>query len=348
MSVGAEQFDYRIRGSVPLFSDRSDALVPFALLPAMHERIPLVVPGTVSPKLLANVGTAQDILASFSDGDLAPTEIHTEPAATPSEQGIGVASFFSGGVDSFYTLIKNDADLSHLIFVHGFDVFDPTTPRGVAAAETARAVAKAFGKKLIEIETNLQEHTDVFMAFGATLGTFALFLQGQLQRVLVPLSYSYHDLAPCGSHPLLDPLWGTESLEIVHDGCEATRTEKVALIATSDVALRHLRVCNSQHTKYNCGTCPKCLNTMISLQLAGALDRCTTLPSTISFGQISKIEPHEPKANYRANLDAARRARDRRMTLLSAWILRPRPILAMRHRLGRLRNALRRRARSAP
>ena len=40
---------------------------------------------------------------------------------------------------------------------------------------------------------------------------------------------TYAHLGPLGSHPLLDPLWSSEDVELVHDGCEATRLDKLAL-----------------------------------------------------------------------------------------------------------------------
>ena len=142
------------------------------------------------------------------------------------------------------------------MFVQGFDVFDAQSARGVAATRTARAVATTMGKELIEIETNLRVLTEMFgttmIARGPALAVLGLLLQSQLERIVVPGTQSYRDLAPGGSHPLLDPLWSTEALEVVHDGCEATRAEKVAMIAGSSTALQHLRVCNKQHATQNC------------------------------------------------------------------------------------------------
>jgi hypothetical protein len=83
---------------------------------------------------------------------------------------------------------------------------------------------------------------------------------------------------PSGSHPLLDPLWSTETLEVVHDGTEAERTEKIASrIARSKLALRTLRVCfEVENQPKNCGRCGKCLQTMMCLHVAGALEACST------------------------------------------------------------------------
>ena len=104
-----------------------------------------------------------------------------------------------------------------------------------------RAAAAELGLELIEVETNLREVTDPdetwSLADGIGTAAVAPLLQQQLQRLHVPASFAYADLAPYGTHPLLDPLWSTEAIELVHDGCELVRAEKVAAIAESSVAL---------------------------------------------------------------------------------------------------------------
>jgi hypothetical protein len=65
---------------------------------------------------------------------------------------------------------------------------------------------------------------------GAALAAVALLFQDRLGKILIPPTYSYADLLPWGSHPLLDPLWSTEQTTIEHEGCEATRVEKAAYI----------------------------------------------------------------------------------------------------------------------
>ena len=53
-----------------------------------------------------------------------------------------------------------------------------------------------------------------------------------LERLLIPGPRSYGQLEPNGTHPLLDPLWSTESTEIVHDGAEPSRWEKIQFLST--------------------------------------------------------------------------------------------------------------------
>jgi hypothetical protein len=73
---------------------------------------------------------------------------------------------------------------------------------------------------------------------------------------------------PLGSHPLTDPLWSTEAVEIVHDGAEARRTEKILRIVDDAEALDNLRVCFDDMNT-NCGRCAKCLRKMLPLRLLG-------------------------------------------------------------------------------
>jgi hypothetical protein len=84
---------------------------------------------------------------------------------------------------------------------------------------------------------------------------------------------------------VLDPLWSTETLTVVHDGCEMGRIDKVRFMAESQLVLDTLRLCPA----YNCGRCIKCLPTIIDLLQAGALDRCATLPHEVDVDQLREI-----------------------------------------------------------
>ena len=276
--AGGRRTDVHFRASVALALGRADPLLPLGLLAAMRTGAPLHLPALTSARLLRNSGRLQDVLAAFSDRRLTPTRIVAEPGPTPAPPGRGTGAFFSAGVDSFYTALKRAPELTHLVYVSGFDVLDPASRRAQSALAGVRAAAADLGKELIEVETNMRAITDPYetwhLAHGIGIVAVALLLQGQLERIYVPASFAYADLAPWGTHPLLDPLWGTEAIDLVHDGCELVRAEKVARIASHEVVLARVRVCNQQASKYNCGKCEKCVRTMMNLRLAGALPRC--------------------------------------------------------------------------
>jgi hypothetical protein len=115
-------------------------------------------------------------------------------------------------------------------------------------------------------------------------------------------------------------LWGSEALEIVHDGCEASRPEKVASIASSDVALRWLSVCKKDRgDAINCGRCEKCARTMVSLYLAQALGRANTFPRQLDLNVVSKSIPVLAVAKYHLNENIrAARASDNNAALVRA------------------------------
>ncbi|HET7270810.1 MAG TPA: hypothetical protein VFI90_06950, partial [Rubrobacter sp.] len=273
----------------------SDSLAALSLLPAMRVGAPLELPEPVSPRLLSAIPRIQDVYHAW-DRDrfnlvTVLTETRREKHTLPAP---GVGCLFSGGLDSFYTLLKHRDKVTHLIFADSYDIPLRDTARRERAVSVARTVADELGMTLIEVHTDLQLFTrDVGVMWqdyhGAALAALALLFQDRLGRVMIPASFSYADLFPWGSHPMLDPLWSTEQTAIEHSGCEATRVEKAGYVSTHPVAMKNLRVCSAHHADYNCGHCEKCLRTMINLRAAGASDRCETLPEELDPETIASL-----------------------------------------------------------
>ena len=280
-----------------------------ALLPlAMQTGEPLTIAAPVSPRLLAALPDIQEIFAGFYS-QLRPIAVRAvaRQASLPSadaEPGVGL--FFSLGVDSFYSLLKNVRDhpadartVTHLISANGFDVtyegddgaFPPDLLRNF------HRVAEVMGKTLLPVSTNIRRVgvrlTPWPMHHGAALASVALALGSLFRRVSIAASTTYDLLYPWGSHPVLDPLWSTETLTFVHDGCEANITAKAAMIAESNLVLETLRPCGGHGVghgaDYNCGRCEKCLRTMLDLLIAGKLGHCRTLPDDIDPELLRRI-----------------------------------------------------------
>jgi hypothetical protein len=253
----------------------------------------------VSSRLLRSLPTIMDIYQAWKP-ELARVDVVATDVAEPRSAGMSCGLFFSGGVDSFYSLLKNDASgsgdepISHLVLVLGFDIRLHNRTLFEQIATRAAEVARGAGKQLVIVETNVRSLSDGIASWdlyhGGPMAGVGLALGGLWHRVLVASSYAYQELHPWGSHPLLDPLWSTESVAIVHDGCEATRLEKVRRISTSDLALASLRVCwENEDTQYNCGRCEKCLRTMIALHVAGVLHRCSTFARPLTPEAVRRI-----------------------------------------------------------
>jgi hypothetical protein len=282
-----------------------DALVAVALLPAMKLGADLVLDGLVSQRLLMEgvpeIVKLHRIWARDQWSDDYPLFHSTAVHAAAEEGGVGtggVGSFFSGGVDSSFTLKEHLSEITHLIYLHNWEGSFEDEDAKVAVANV-REVAEHFGKKLIEVRTNAKDAFSPFVSWhhyhGSLLAAVALLLAPKLGRVLIPSSHDLSQLFPWGSHPLLDKRFST-SVEIVHDRVDVTRLEKVASISTSDVLLQHLRVC--WDTRFNCGRCSKCQRTILALQ---ALDRYRPDDSfnrpPMSVGEVARIDLRESQTH---------------------------------------------------
>jgi hypothetical protein len=282
----------------PALGERADPFLPALLFVAVVGRSPLAIDGAVSERLASGAHKAMEIWQLWYSLPPVPVTVaELVAAANPAPRA--VASFFSGGVDSFYTVLKNlgaatgEPKISELLFVWGLDIplANATLHRTVSAR--LRAVAEALGLRLVLVSTNLRELTDRFAAwgkchFGAGLSAIASCLGKHLRQIYLPASYTYSYPHPWGSHPLLDPLWSTETLTVIHDGCEATRPEKIRWqLGRSPLALSSLRVCFvNPDNAYNCGRCEKCLRTMVNLEAAGVLDQCSTFDAPLDLDRV--------------------------------------------------------------
>jgi len=284
---------YDIIGAQAAF-DATPAIAA-VLLPALRKHWAIEVEAPVSARVMAALPTIQDILTNWDERntrvDIQPHSV-IAPARDTAATGVGV--FFSGGVDSFYSLVKHTKTITHLIFIVGFDVPIENQQLRSQVTESIRTAARELGLPLIEVQTNLREFADRYAQWelyhGAALVSVGLLLRGSLGALYVPASDTYADIVPWGSHPLLDPLWSAETLEIIHDGCEATRVAKTALIAQNAVALKTLRVCwRNLDGAYNCGRCEKCLRTMVALESLGALGRCQTFAIPLDLRRVAAL-----------------------------------------------------------
>jgi hypothetical protein len=317
----------------------ADPFVAAALLPAMRHGEPMQVRGTLSPRLAASLPRIQAIFHRWSEAHR-PIEIRAQTRPPATAAGDGVACFFSGGVDSCYSLLQNRPAITHLVLVVGFDVRREDQALRERVVAEGREVAERFGKQLVELETSARRLEPLLAPWWFTHGTILagalLALAPRYRRILVPASHSYAGLFPWGSHPLLDPLWSTEQIEVIHDGCEASRFEKVARIAQDDFLLGRLRVCHASiRGHFNCGRCDKCVRTMASLTILGALSRAS-FEAPLDLDRVERAWLGEPNTRLFAqeNLRAAlERGADPRL------VRALRRCLAGRHHKGWRRHA---------
>jgi hypothetical protein len=141
---------------------------------------------------------------------------------------------------------------------------------------------------LLTLTTNVRRLTDACCgwgdAHGSALAGIALLLGGSFRRLVIPSTESFATLGPYGSSPLVDSLFSSEAVEVVHDDVALTRAGKVACLAAQRPdLLEYLKVCYAEDRPDNCGRCGKCLVTMAALEAADALPLATEFPSSIDL-----------------------------------------------------------------
>ena len=265
------------------------------LLPCMKTGEDIVIEGSISSKLLDNMEEVMKLVESWGVG-LHSVAIEVQKAPdTFDTLDTFTASFFSAGVDSFYTYLKNKKEISHLIFVHGFDIPLENTQFFDNVRKTVDAVAKEEKKEAIIVKTNSADIVEKRLiwdfAHGGALAGVALFLGKGLGTVLIPASVQQDNKFPYGTRPDLDKLWSTETVNVVSDGSEYDRLGKVMHgVGQSPLALKYLRVCvQNIKGKYNCSRCYKCLQTMIELECAGTLQQARTFETKLDLDAVRRM-----------------------------------------------------------
>jgi hypothetical protein len=282
----------------------AEAILPACLMPAMRFGGTLELPVPISPRVLRNqreyqaAQRAWSVTWPFGDPPLREVEVRARAARPEAGSGNGrVAAFFSGGVDSWSTVLDHP-ELTDLIFVRGVDlrVDDPHPVELIDEVEARmREVAGELELSVHVVDTNLREMSDPLAQWGTyfvcAVIMVAHFLAPRFERVLIATDSDHEVQDLLGSARKVNELWSTERLEIVEDGGRHSRVERTARIATHPIVQRSLRVCwENLGAAYNCGRCRKCLMTMLTLEALGLRERVTTFPPELDLDAIAGIE----------------------------------------------------------
>ncbi len=288
-------------------STDADPFVVALLLLGMQLKENIEVRGPVSRKLALGLAEYQKrfhewysdrfhIIVILADSFRVDQDISPAP-------GVGVA--FSGGVDSFYSFLELRPQITHTLFMAGFDM-------PLNLVDSARALSTSFQEMMeqeavqfIHGSTNVRAFVntvDWTNAHGTALAASALFFKKSFGQFVIPSSYTESTYPKWGTHPDLDPLLSTGELSFYHHGAQADRVTKLQTITKYPGSFTRLRVCWIQDLGLkNCGNCEKCVRTMIALSLVGALSSCVTfLPGALTRKKIRAL----PMRTHQARLFA--------------------------------------------
>jgi hypothetical protein len=272
---------------------RADGFAASLLLLAMLYGEDMEVCGALSPRLVHGMEEYQRIFNSWLPERFKLVKIKCANYESSHffDQNCNVGCAFSGGVDSFYTLwshlpqneSKPGYRISHALFVHGYDISLGDEATYGTTWRAYNEMIQGLGLELVTGKTNIHQIVSPTVgwewAHGSALISVPLILDCLFVRFYVPGTHTYTDAFPWGSDPRLDYLLSTETLEIIHDGAAITRVEKTATIAQWPETYSRLRVCWVRPDGLkNCCRCSKCVRTMTTLEVLGALPRYTTFP----------------------------------------------------------------------
>lgn len=198
-----------------LVSTQSDPVAATLLVPAMRRHEDLVVEGEVSPRLAFNLPRIRDICHTWWKPEFSRINISvTQRCATEAAPKRTGATFFSGGVDSFYTLLKHKSrdsqvPLTHLIFLRGVETRLNKIGDTSESEEWVRQVADRTGTKVITGETNVRTVANIAnhnvhwepYYHGHALAAIGMFFAEGLGHICIPSAFTYNHLVPHGSSP---------------------------------------------------------------------------------------------------------------------------------------------------
>lgn len=291
----------------------AEAFLVGCAAPAMRDgEKRVLVDGPVDPALLESVSEALAwLIAAYGYRDPAPvleaSHVNQRP---PAPRGLH-AGMLSCGVDSLAMLRLNHARYAPThprriaagIAIKGFDCVTPT--QYAQLLKRARAVAQATGIELLDLDTNIGEvarwphPTRPFAVFApreyqaCMLAAAAHVFTGHISSVSIASSGADPALAfreARGSHPLLDPLYGSFSMRVFHENGTMLRMQKLRMVADWDVGLKNLLICsNWDRTELNCGRCEKCIRTTVEFIALGKLEASPFRGASVSAAAIRAI-----------------------------------------------------------
>ena len=160
-------------GNFDLFMDIKGAELRDGVTPFVAICVPLAMTRgwnirceqPISERLMEASHTIQDIIQFF--------RLHTQriklnvpTQLEPVVEGRTAASYFSGGVDSYYTYLKHKDRITKLIFGWGFDIKLEQETFAQLVTEQIQQMADELGVGLIQLKTNIREFTDPIIQIG--------------------------------------------------------------------------------------------------------------------------------------------------------------------------------------
>ena len=318
----AETIAFEVEGNAAEFADPTpETFMLVGALAAFHHGERRVrVEGRLCPRLREGLRTALRTLRTWYPDRLGGSEPEIEAGhgfAALRPPPPRAALFLSGGIDSLFALARNresfpaghPAALRDAIFIVGFGTLggNEATARheNVRARQRSavEAIAKIAGLDLLVVRSNVEvlgEDNEFFLtaSHGAHLLAVAHLFPRRLSSVSVAASQDAFEPKPWGSHPMLDNQYATSAIDVIHEGFDLRREERIARVVRWKEVLPFLMVCTQgplADGERNCGRCEKCLRTMVAMLILDAIGPPAPFPHDIDASWLASIRTRPTK-----------------------------------------------------
>ena len=283
--------------------EKSDCFVLGLLHNCMNQKCDISCEAPVSEQLLFQLKNYYIPILSKNMPDLFFIEIDAEGVLSFDKSEGAVATGNSGGVDSFYTIVKHMNEsgsykLTHLLFnnISTEDDNEERIRQWFNKEEMEKKkIAEELGLKAISLYSNLysfyESHFIYNYYYAAQYISAPYALDKLINKYYYSSSYSFTDftinhkkMTDGSNFDLALDCFSTDRLKVYSTGAETGRIDKTMIISDNMVVNRHLQVCaveqNKQYNesgvivrKLNCGCCRKCARTITTLYAIGKLEK---------------------------------------------------------------------------
>lgn len=289
-------FETKKENAEYLCDDKADGFLLGLFIAALKMHSDITVEFPVSERLLYGLTTVLIPALVKMNSEFQSINIYARntTAAKKSNKFAGVATGFSCGVDSFYTVLKNiGADipgshrLTHLVLFNtgnfGLE-YETSLKEFQKQIQYIQPACNSLKLPLLWLNSNLMEF--VKFPFGQ-VHTFcniaaALILQNLIRTYYYSSGYSVGafklNFSDSAHYDLINEIaLKTEDFEMVSFGGLISRFDKTKYIINSASVNKNLNICvdsaraRKEFNKINCSKCYKCIRTMTTLDVLGKL-----------------------------------------------------------------------------
>lgn len=272
-----------------LCTERSDAFLISLLQYAMFYGYDITWCSPVTERLIYQLKTMYiPVLAEVANDQFHSINLAGSLANRNIKKDIHcVATGASGGIDSFYTVMRHLTDieesfkLTHLFYVaisNNVTSLESLRKEYENGNKTINKISKELNLPIITLFSNESEFYYTGIVNGGALRYVGMVyaLQKLFSIYYLSSGFKFVDMKIKKGDSHYYDLFNlfcvsTKSIQFYSTGGEVGRPEKTSYIEKFEVVKKYLHVCNFNDTQ-NCSKCDKCFRTMFSLYADGILE----------------------------------------------------------------------------